>query len=159
MTLEHFDIDSPVGRLRLIANNGGVAAILWANDMAAEEFAASVPHKDNAVLWQTAAQLHEYFSGQRVTFDVPLNPKGTAFQCRVWAALRDIPFGQTRSYKQIAQAVGKPNAAQAVGGANARNPIPIITPCHRVIGKDGRMVGFSGGMDTKVHLLKIEGAI
>ena len=102
-------------------------------------------------------QLEEYFAGRRREFDLPLSPTGTRFQLDVWQALREIPYGQTRSYKQIAAAVGRPLAARAVGMANNRNPLPIVVPCHRVIGASGALVGYASGLDIKRLLLDIEG--
>ena len=102
------------------------------------------------------AQLHEYFSGRRRRFDVPLAPEGTEFQLNVWRALRGIPYGETWSYGQLARRIGKPDAARAVGAANGRNPLPIIVPCHRVIGADGSLTGFGGGLKIKQKLLELE---
>ena len=104
-------------------------------------------------------QLKEYFSGARKRFDLPLHVMGTAFQKRVWRQLCQIPFGQTASYKEIAEKIGKPKAMRAVGQANHRNPIPIIIPCHRIIGADGHLVGFGGGLDKKRFLLSHEGVL
>lgn len=110
-----------------------------------------------ALLIRTRRQLDEYFSGQRHDFDLPLAPEGTAFQREVWQALCEIPFGQTWSYAQLARHIGRPKAMRAVGAANGRNPIPIIIPCHRVIGASGALVGFGGGLPAKVALLRLEG--
>jgi O-6-methylguanine DNA methyltransferase len=104
-----------------------------------------------------AAQLEEYFQGKRKTFDLPLTPRGTAFQQRVWQTLCQIPFGATWSYGQLARAVGNPAASRAVGLANGKNPLPIVIPCHRVIGANGRLTGFGGGLPTKAALLALEG--
>ena len=104
----------------------------------------------------TAMQLSEYFTGKRKKFDVPLNPQGTEFQCSVWKALQAIPYGKTRSYKQIAKAIGNPKACRAVGMANNKNPIWILIPCHRVIGTDGSLTGYGGGIEMKKRLLSIE---
>jgi len=105
---------------------------------------------------KAAAQLDEYFAGKRSTFDVPLNPSGTDFQHRVWNALRDIPYGEIRSYKQIACAIDNPKACRAVGLANNKNPIWIMIPCHRVIGSNGSLIGYGGGLPMKEKLLKLE---
>ncbi len=105
---------------------------------------------------RTAEQLNEYFSGKRQEFDLPLNPGGTEFQRRVWEALRSIPYGQTRSYGEVAASIGNPKACRAVGMANNRNPIPVIIPCHRVIGAGGSLVGYGGGLDKKIKLLELE---
>ena len=100
--------------------------------------------------------MREYFEGEREIFTIPLAPKGTPFQQRVWAALREIPYGATRSYKELAIAVGNEKACRAVGMANNRNPLPIFIPCHRVVGSDGKLVGYAGGLDVKKHLLELE---
>ena len=142
---------SPVGLLRLESADG---ARLCAVRLAA---ARTGPERPCPVLAETARQLAEYFAGQRRVFDLPLAAAGTPFQQRVWAALRAIPYGQTRSYGQIAAAIGSPGACRAVGMANNRNPIMIIVPCHRVIGADGRMVGYAGGVRIKEYLLRLEG--
>jgi methylated-DNA-[protein]-cysteine S-methyltransferase len=116
--------------------------------------------KDSAhpLLVEAERQLGEYFAGSRRRFDLKLDPEGTAFQKKVWQALLTIPFGETRSYGQIARQVGSPNAVRAVGAANGRNPISIVTPCHRVIGSTGKLTGFGGGLDAKAYLLALEGA-
>jgi len=110
----------------------------------------------SALIDKAAAQLEEYFDGERREFDLPLNPSGTPFQMAVWKELLAIPYGETRSYKQIAQNIGNPKALRAVGMANNRNPISIIIPCHRVIGSDGSLVGYGGGLDMKQKLLDLE---
>jgi methylated-DNA-[protein]-cysteine S-methyltransferase len=114
---------------------------------------------DHPLLRETARQLAEYFAGARRVFDLPLAPRGTAFQCDVWTTLATIPFGETISYAQLASRVGKPTAVRAVGAANGRNPLPIVLPCHRVIGADGSLTGFGGGLPTKQFLLQLEGAL
>lgn len=111
---------------------------------------------DSDLLRRAKRELMEYFEGSRTEFDLPLCPEGTVFQKKVWDALRRIPYGETRSYGEIACAVGNPKASRAVGGANNKNPIMILIPCHRVIGKDGSLVGFGGGLDVKEKLLKLE---
>ena len=116
-----------------------------------------IMQKDTPLLKETEKQLLEYLEGKRKAFDVPLNPKGTKFMKEVWTALQEIPYGQTRTYGQIAKRIGKPKAARAVGMANHRNPIPIITPCHRVIGSNGKLVGYALGMEKKEFLLTLEG--
>lgn len=108
---------------------------------------------------KAAQQLYEYLDGKRSTFDLPLNPQGTEFQKSVWKALLDIPYGETRSYRQVAEAVGNPKACRAVGMANNRNPIMIFIPCHRVVGSDGSLVGYGGGLDMKKQLLDLEKVI
>jgi methylated-DNA-[protein]-cysteine S-methyltransferase len=149
---------SPVGRLKLVASDKGLAAILWQNDDP-KRVRLEIAGKDDAhpVLVETRRQLGEYFAGKRTAFNVKLDFSGTDFQKKVWRALLAIPFGQTRSYGQIAKAVGKPAAMRAVGAANGRNPISIIAPCHRVIGANGKLTGFAGGLKAKAQLLTLEG--
>jgi methylated-DNA-[protein]-cysteine S-methyltransferase len=152
-------IDSPVGRLKLVAGKEGLAAILWENDRPGRVRLNIVGEaKDDPVLKETERQLAEYFAGSRKAFDLTLDFDGTAFQKKVWAALLTIPFGETRSYADIARQVGSPDAVRAVGAANGRNPISIIAPCHRVIGSSGSLTGFAGGLETKAHLLGLESA-
>ena len=116
-----------------------------------------IMQKDTPLLKETEEQLLEYLEGKRKVFQVPLNPKGTKFMKEVWTALQEIPYGETKTYGQIAQRIGKPKAARAVGMANHRNPIPIIIPCHRVIGSNGKLVGYALGMEMKEFLLTLEG--
>ena len=113
-------------------------------------------YQETTLIKKAYLQLAEYLNGERRTFDLPLNPKGTDFQKRVWKALCDIPYGETRSYKQIAEAIGNPKAVRAVGMANNRNPLLIVVPCHRVIGSDGKLVGYAAGLDKKAFLLGME---
>ena len=149
---------SPVGKLTLVASERGLAAILWENDDPARvKLTPRVRADDHPVLMETARQLAAYFAGERARFELPLDFHGTDFQKRVWAALLAIPFGETRSYAQIARAIGAPTASRAVGAANGRNPISIVAPCHRVIGTSGALTGFAGGLDAKRHLLRLEG--
>jgi methylated-DNA-[protein]-cysteine S-methyltransferase len=151
-------IDSPVGKLTLVATDDGLAAILWENDPP-RRVRLNLETEDNRhpLLLETERQLREYFAGQRKEFTVPLDPAGTAFQRQVWNALLTIPFGETRSYGQIARQIGNPTAVRAVGAANGKNPVSIITPCHRVIGSTGKLTGFAGGLDVKARLLALEG--
>ncbi|MDE6590200.1 MAG: methylated-DNA--[protein]-cysteine S-methyltransferase, partial [Oscillospiraceae bacterium] len=121
-----------------------------------EDMRLEVPEGGTPLTLQAAAELEEYFSGGRKVFSVPLSPHGTAFQCSVWQALRDIPYGQTRTYGEIAAAVGRPRAARAVGMANHDNPLLIFTPCHRVVGKGGALTGFACGLEVKRRLLELE---
>jgi methylated-DNA-[protein]-cysteine S-methyltransferase len=152
-------MDSPVGRLTLVATDDGVAAILWENDRP-NRVRLNIGAEDNQHprLVEAERQLTQYFSGERRDFDVALDVSGTPFQRRVWTALMTIPFGETRSYKEIATQIGSPAAVRAVGAANGRNPVSIITPCHRVIGATGELTGFAGGLDTKARLLGLEAA-
>jgi methylated-DNA-[protein]-cysteine S-methyltransferase len=151
--------ESPVGRLTLVAGDDGLAAILWENDRPGR-VPLSIEGEDatHPVLVEAERQLTEYFAGQRRRFTVKLAPAGTDFQREVWNALLTIPFGETRTYSQIASQIGRPAAVRAVGAANGRNPISIITPCHRVIGASGALTGFAGGLDVKARLLALEGA-
>jgi methylated-DNA-[protein]-cysteine S-methyltransferase len=153
------DIDSPVGNLRLVGSKDGLAAILWPDDnrllirlLIADEDAY------HPGLLETERQLAEYFSGRRKIFNLKLDFAGTEFQLKVWRALLTIPFGETRTYAQIARQIGRPDAVRAVGAANGKNPISIVTPCHRVIGSNGKLTGFAGGLDAKAYLLRLEGA-
>jgi len=150
---------SAVGVLTLLASDQGLAAILWENDRPGR-VRLDVVGEDAAhpVLCETERQLGEYFAGRRQAFDLPLDFSGTEFQKTVWRALLTIPFGQTRSYAQIARQIGQPTAVRAVGAANGRNPISIVAPCHRVIGSSGKLTGFAGGLDAKAFLLRLEGA-
>jgi methylated-DNA-[protein]-cysteine S-methyltransferase len=148
---------SPVGRLTLVASDAGLAAVLWENDDP-KRVPLAIAGEDarHPVLREAERQLNEYFANARTAFSLPLDFQGTDFQKQVWTALLTIPFGETRSYGEIARALGKPGAMRAVGAANGRNPISIIAPCHRVIGADGRLTGFAGGLKAKAHLLALE---
>ena len=149
---------SPVGRLTLIGSDEGLAAILWENDNPGRvRPKADIRNNQHPVLIETERQLQEYFAGERNKFDITLAAIGTDFQKEVWHALSAIPYGQTRSYSQIAHQIGKPKAVRAVGAANGRNPISIIVPCHRVIGTSGALTGFAGGLPAKASLLSLEG--
>jgi methylated-DNA-[protein]-cysteine S-methyltransferase len=150
-------IPSPIGALKLVASDAGLAAILWPNDDPQRVRLNNVtedPH--HPVLKAAEQQLAEYFAGQRKAFSLPLDFVGTAFQRQVWAALLTIPYGETRSYRDIAQQIGNPLAVRAVGAANGKNPLSIVAPCHRVIGASGKLTGFAGGLTTKEWLLKLE---
>ena len=142
---------SPVGPLTLVEENEALTGLHFGALPPAG--AKTNPHP---LLREAVRQLEEYFEGQRKEFDLPLAARGTPFQLRVWAALRQIPYGETRTYADIAAAVGCPRGFRAVGMANNKNPIAIITPCHRVIGKGGALVGFGGGLETKQKLLELE---
>ncbi len=150
-------IDSPIGALRLVDADGALVAIDFSPFVdqldPAENVTAPTP---TSLLGQTAAQLAAYFAGERRDFDLPLAPHGTAFQLRVWQALRSIQYGQTATYGAIAARLGNPRASRAVGLANSRNPLPIVIPCHRVIGQDGTLTGYAGGLDRKRWLLDLE---
>jgi len=151
---------SPVGRLTLVATDNGLAAILWENDRPGRvRLNVEAEEADHPVLIEAERQLEEYFAGRRKQFALTLDVSGTAFQRRVWNALLTIPFGETRSYGQIATQIGNPNAVRAVGAANGRNPVSIVAPCHRVVGSTGALTGFAGGLDVKARLLAFEGAL
>ena len=149
--------DTPVGKLKLVASDQGLVAILWENDRPHRvRLSELVENPQHPILVETERQLAEYFAGKRQDFDISLDMRGTPFQKNVWEALLAIPFGETRSYGQLARQLGNPNATRAVGAANGRNPISIIVPCHRVIGSSGSLTGFAGGLDTKSRLLDLE---
>jgi methylated-DNA-[protein]-cysteine S-methyltransferase len=158
MTYASKTMDSPVGTLTLVASGSGLAAILWQDDDPARvPLGPLVDQPDHSILIETERQLAAYFAGTLRRFDVPLDFSGTDFQKSVWAALLTIPFGETRSYGDIARQIGRPAAVRAVGAANGRNPISIIAPCHRVIGANGSLTGFAGGLKAKETLLALEG--
>ena len=153
----HKFIESPVGKLKLVASNHGLAAILWENDNPRRvRLGETTEDNSHPVLLETERQLKDYFARKRKSFCLELDLVGTAFQKHVWEALLAIPFGETRSYAQLAEQVGNPRATRAVGAANGRNPISIIVPCHRVIGSNGKLTGFTGGLAVKEHLLRLE---
>ncbi|MXV15635.1 methylated-DNA--[protein]-cysteine S-methyltransferase [Hufsiella ginkgonis] len=158
MTYYHSHIASPVGKLTLVASDIHLAAILWHdNDYSATFMAGSTENINHPLLLETKDQLTEYFDKQRIAFTLPLDfSGGTPFQVKVWEALLTIPFGETRTYGQVAKQIGNPKSVRAVGAAANRNPIPIIAPCHRVIGASGELVGFGGGIANKSLLLKLE---
>ena len=157
MTYYYKTTQTPVGTLKLVATDKGLSAILWENDDPKRvRLAPLEASKDHPVLLETERQLKEYFAGKRTSFSVNLDPVGTKFQIEVWRALSEIPFGETRSYGQIAKWIGHATASRAVGAANGKNPVSIIVPCHRVIGASGKLTGFAGGLKTKEWLLKHE---
>ena len=150
-------VETPVGGLRLLASDEALRAVIWPRvDHKREMAGEPIECDDHPVLTSAARQLMEYFSGRRRVFDVELDPMGTAFQLRAWSHLRDIPYGTTRTYGEQAAAMGRPTASRAVGAANGRNPLSIFVPCHRVIGADGSLTGFAGGLETKRFLLALE---
>ena len=157
MTLSSKTIPSPVGELTLVASDAGLVAILWENDAPGRvKLGTVIQDEAHPVLLVAESQLGEYFAGARERFDLPLDFRGTDFQKRVWAELLAIPFGETRSYGEIAVKLGRPRASRAVGAANGRNPISIVAPCHRVIGSTGNLTGFAGGLKAKEYLLGLE---
>ena len=149
-----FYYDSPIGRIGIVDTEGAVSALFTGNTGPAQTEVRETP-----LLLEASRQLFEYFSGRRRVFNLPLSPSGTGFQHKVWKALRDIPYGETRSYRDIAEAVDSPLACRAVGGANHANPIMIVIPCHRVIAADKTLGGYGGGLDMKKTLLRLEGAL
>lgn len=152
-------MQSPVGQLTLAGTDGKLAAILWENDKPTRVRLGEM--REDArypVLLDTERQLNEYFAGRRCRFELELDFSGTDFQKKVWAALLTIPFGETRSYSDIARQIGDIKAVRAVGAANGKNPISIVAPCHRVIGASGELTGFAGGLKVKEMLLMLEGA-
>jgi methylated-DNA-[protein]-cysteine S-methyltransferase len=156
------ELDTPVGRLTVVASDKGVRAVLWDRDSEAERTRAAasgavpVDAADHPVLAAAVVQLQEYFAGTRQEFDLPLDVVGTAFQRDAWRALQTIPYGSTVSYGEQARRLGNPKAVRAVGAANSRNPVSIVVPCHRVVGSDGSLTGFAAGVDVKAWLLDHE---
>lgn len=150
-------VATPVGNLKIVAKDGCLSAILWENDRPGRvRLGAMREGADDPTLCEVERQLGEYFAGKRDRFDVPMAFDGTAFQQKVWRALLEIPYGETRSYRSIAERIGHAKAVRAVGAANGRNPISIIAPCHRVIGASGSLTGFAGGLEAKARLLALE---
>jgi len=157
MTLFYKEIESPVGKLKLVASADALVAVLWERERPNRvRLDATTLAPQQPILLEAERQLREYFSGARTDFDLPLQPDGSEFQKKVWRALREIPFGQTRSYRDLAKAIGSSKAARAVGAANGKNPLSIIVPCHRIVGADGSLTGFAGGVETKAALLALE---
>ncbi|MFC5450720.1 methylated-DNA--[protein]-cysteine S-methyltransferase [Paenibacillus aestuarii] len=166
--LHYAEIDSPIGPLVLVASSQGLCAV---------EFGTLIDNKEKLEAWAgrwygeftlqedrqrltpVVQQLEQYFQGKRAAFEGELDLQGTEFQKKVWQALLKVPYGHTASYKDIAAAIGSPKAVRAVGGANNRNPIPVLIPCHRIIGASGELVGYGGGLDIKVFLLELEGIV
>ena len=149
--MNYFVYQMPYGRLTIAADEAAITNIEFG------EVPFDCPRRPSALTNRAANQLQEYFAGKRTSFDLPLNPKGTPFQLAVWEQLRAIPYGTTVSYGDVARSLGKPKAFRAVGMANNSNPIPILIPCHRVIGANGRLVGYGGGLKIKRILLEVEG--
>ena len=150
-------IESPVGPLKLVGGDVGLAAVLWHSDKPRRVRLSNLTKDDaHPLLTDAERQLGEYFDGRRKAFDLPHAFAGTPFQIGVWRALLTIPYGETRSYSEIARQIGSPAAVRAVGAANGRNPLSIIAPCHRVIGASGALTGFAGGVEVKRYLLDLE---
>lgn len=157
MTLFYKEMASPVGRLKLVGSSTALVAVLWEQERPNRVKLPPVKlDTQQATLLAIERQLTEYFSGTRTEFDIPLELNGTDFQKKVWCALRDIPYGQTTSYLSLAETAGSPRAVRAVGAAIGKNPLSIIVPCHRVIGANGSLTGFAGGLDAKAMLLALE---
>ena len=157
-TYDTLEFASPVGSLTLVASDAGLRAILWPGDdpgRAGLAGATLVPGRSD-VLEEAAAQLEEYFARARTSFDLPLDLDGTRFQVAAWEALSAIPYGETRTYAEQAVRIGRSGAARAIGAANGRNPLSIVLPCHRVVGSDGSLTGFAGGLERKAALLALE---
>lgn len=157
MTFLHY-CESPIGMLGLAEENGALTHLFFRLTEGTPHFKAA-ELKATPLLRKAAGQLAEYFSGKRRDFDLPLAPAGTAFQRQVWDALQAIPYGGTRSYREVAESVKRPAAYRAVGMANNKNPIAVIIPCHRVIGANGSLTGYAGGLNAKRLLLVLEGAV
>lgn len=147
--------DSPIGRMLLVGEKGVLEELHFANSTEQLQIPTEW-QKDESYFEETLRQLHQYFNGERREFDLPIAAKGTPFQEQVWRELRKIPYGETSNYGAIAERIGNPKACRAVGMANSKNPIPIIIPCHRIIGKNGSLTGFGGGLDVKKQLLDLE---
>ncbi len=152
--MERLTCSTPLGTMTLVGEGEAITGLFLPGQRA-----PAVPESASPVLERGRAQLLDYLAGRRRVFDLPLRPAGTPFQRRVWAALSAIPWGETRTYGQIARAIGAPKAARAVGQANHRNPIPIFIPCHRVIGAGGALTGYGGGLELKRMLLQLEGIL
>ena len=151
--MRHAVLDSPVGPLELVERDGALAGVYMTGQRTRP---VDVGPRDDAVLPAAREQLGQYFAGERRDFDLPLAQDGTDFQRRVWAALREVPYGTTCSYRDLAEAVGSPTATRAVGAANGRNRIGIVVPCHRVVGAGGALTGYAGGVPNKAYLLALE---
>lgn len=155
MNTKQFFYTSPIGEIGIVALDNAITEIYFKKENQEKNFTI----EETPLLQKANRQLKEYFNGTRKNFDLPLAPKGTAFQQKVWNALRQIPYGETRSYKQIAEMVDIPKGSRAIGNANNKNPIAIVIPCHRVIGANGKLVGYAGGIDIKISLLQLENCI
>lgn len=160
-TYSRITMPSPIGALTIVASSDAIVAIRWDNDgdVRLSSSITDVRPGEHPLLDDTVRQLTEYFAGDRTEFDLPLAPAGTAFQRMAWTALRAIPFGETISYGEQARRLGDKNKSRAVGAANGKNPIPIVVPCHRVVGSNGHLTGFAGGLGVKAWLLEHELAV
>ncbi|MGM1029661.1 MAG: methylated-DNA--[protein]-cysteine S-methyltransferase [Actinomycetota bacterium] len=153
--MTHTIIDSPIGPLTLVGGGASLTG-LYLPDHRPAPVEAAFGERDDAAFTDAVQQLREYWAGERQAFDLPLDPAGSPFQQRVWQALREIPYGETRTYGWIAASLGQPTAVRAVGLANSRNPISIVVPCHRVVGSTGKLIGYAGGVERKRFLLDLE---
>jgi methylated-DNA-[protein]-cysteine S-methyltransferase len=157
MMLFYKEVPSLLGKLKLVASAGSLVAVLWEEEHPNRvKLDIAKLDRRHPILLETERQLGEYFAGARTRFELPLELRGTAFQKRVWRALTEIPFGKTRTYFEMAKTIGAPKACRAVGAANGKNPLSIVIPCHRVIGADGTLTGFAGGLERKATLLALE---
>lgn len=156
-------MESPIGELGIVERNQAIVCVFFGGRIgkvsACEKYTLELEERRTELLAEAEKQLEEYFAGSRRRFALPLAPTGTGFQKRVWEALIQIPYGETRTYGEIAKTVGNPKGSRAVGMANHRNPIPIVIPCHRVIGAGGTLTGYAGGLDIKRKLLELEGSL
>ena len=155
--MDEYLLDSPFGLLHLKATEDALVEIYFSEEEEEKNQESLSP--SSAIIVRAIEQLNEYFEGKRTTFDLPLAPEGTKFQRQVWSTLRSIPFGSTISYSRLSEKLGNPKAIRAVGRANGQNPIPIIIPCHRVVGSNNELVGYAGGIERKRRLLQHEGAL
>lgn len=158
MKLYESSIDGPLGKLRLIADDNGLRGIYYQDHKNVPNL-ATIPSVEHPILIRARQQLAEYFAGERTVFDLPLSLHGTPFMQRVWEALAAIPFGETRTYGELARVIGVPKASRAVGRANGLNPVSIVLPCHRVVGSSGKLTGYAGGLDNKERLLRHEAEV
>ena len=156
MTCNRFVYSTPVGKITIADDSNGKIAYVA---LPGKTVPFETVEKESEIIKKAGKQLEEYFAGRRKDFDIPLNPNGTEFQIKVWRELCKVPYGKTITYKDLAVKVGNPNGARAIGMAMNRNPIAIIAPCHRIVGHDGSLTGYAGGLDLKKKLLKLEGVI
>ena len=158
MNQYHKTIASPIGILTLVTDDKSLTQISWENPgIIPVQRDPAFENENHPLLLQAAEELNEYFAGRRQVFSIDVNPAGTEFQKKIWKALLTIPFGKTKTYGEIAALIGNPDAVRAAGGAANKNPVPVIIPCHQVIGADGKLVGFGGGLERKAYLLHLEG--
>ena len=157
MSLVYKTIDSPVGKLTLVASDRALVAVLWEKERPNRVRVGELEERrTHPILIRAECQIAEYFAGKRKNFSLSLEMRGSSFQKQVWNALLEIPFGETKSYGDLAKRLGNPQATRAVGAATGKNPLSIIVPCHRVIGSNGKLTGFAGGLEAKTRLLQLE---